>query len=94
MNTNSHKLPDSELTEDSESAKGKGHDTKKFRLCGTGVGLGLLAVLITAPIWGIFGPPFISMFSPLLATAFSVVVPVAAFSVVLWKICSKQSNDN
>ena len=83
MNINPHNPPDSELIGDSK-VKGA---APKFRLCVTGVGLGLLAVVLTAPIWAIFAPVFLP---PLLATVFSVVVPVAAFSVVLWKICSNQ----
>jgi hypothetical protein len=66
----------------------------KFKLCGTGIGLGLLAVVLTVPLWGIFVPTFITNFSPLLANIFSVAIPVAAFSVVLWKTCSKPSDDS
>ena len=74
-----------------EQADLKQYKTLRFRLCGTGVGFGLLAVVLTTPIWGIFGPPFISAFSPFFATAFSVAVPIVVFSVVLWKICATRN---
>jgi hypothetical protein len=74
-----------------EQAEVNQYKTLRFRLCGTGVGLGLLAVVITAPIWGIFVPPFISAYSPFFAKAFSVAVPIVVFSVVLWKICATRN---
>ena len=82
--TSEHKL-------NTEQADVKQYKTLRFRLCGTGVGLGLLAVIITTPIWGIFGPPFISAYSAFFAKAFSVAVPVVVFSVVLWKICATRN---
>lgn len=93
METNPYEPPESDLKGANQSTQAKEQGTVKFRLCGTGVGLGLIAVFVTTPIWGIFGPAFISFFSPLLATIFSVVMPVAAFSIVLWKICSTHSSN-
>ncbi len=93
METNTHESPEFDLTGENQSTQAKGQGTGKFKLCVTGVGLGLLAVFVTIPIWGILGPAFISALSPLLATVFSIVIPVAAFSIVLRKICSTPSND-
>ena len=68
--------------------------SKKFKLCGTGIGFGLLAIVVTIPVWGIFGPVFISRFSPIFSDIISVVIPVAAFSIVLWKTCTTYSSDS
>jgi hypothetical protein len=53
---------------------------RNFEPCATGFGLGLLAIVITFPLWGLYGFIFISRLSPLLA-----------FSIVFWKICSAHS---
>lgn len=66
---------------------------RSFKLCGTGIGLGLVAAFVTIPLWGIFGPLIISMVSPLLSTILTVTIPIAVFVIVYIKICSTTSSD-
>lgn len=63
----------------------------RFRICGAGIGFGLIAVVITAPVWLLFGP-YVVAFTPIPVSAFMVVAPAAILAFVIWKVCSGSKN--
>ena len=62
---------------------------KKIRFCGVGIGLGLLGVVITAPIYGFAST---LLLPPGLSLIVSIIFPISVFLIVCSKVCAPENS--